>query len=44
MSRQNPLAKERRHSVDYRDEFEHQDVVDILSDLPDDHIALYEWT
>lgn len=43
MARLKPLAKERRHPVDYRDELEHEAVVAILSDLPDDHIATYAY-
>ena len=38
-----PLALERRHRADYRDEIEHAEVVKILSELPDDHIAVYAY-
>lgn len=38
-----PLAPERRHPADYRDEVEHAEVVRILSELPEDHIALYAY-
>lgn len=38
-----PLAPERRHAADYRDEIEHAEVADILSDLPDDHVAIYAY-
>lgn len=38
-----PLAPERRHPADYRDEIEHAEVVKILSELPGDHIALYAY-
>src|SRR5689334_18361328 len=34
-----PLAKEKRHPADYRDELEHADVAAALSELPDDHPA-----
>ncbi len=43
MARLKPLAKERRHPADYRDEIEHEAVAEILSDLPDDHIAIYAY-
>ena len=38
-----PLAPERRHPADYRDEIEHAEVVKILSELPADHFALYAY-
>lgn len=38
-----PLAPERRHPADYRDEIERAEVAKILSELPDDHIALYAY-
>ena len=43
MARLKPLAKERRHPADYRDEMEHEEVAAILSELPDDHIAIYAY-
>ena len=43
MARLKPIAKERRHPVDYRDELEHEAIVEILSDLPDDHILIYAY-
>jgi hypothetical protein len=43
MLRLRPLAKERRHPADYRDELEHAEVAKILSELPDDHIAIYAY-
>jgi hypothetical protein len=38
-----PLAPDRRHPADYRDEIEHDAVAEILSDLPEDHIAIYAY-
>jgi hypothetical protein len=38
-----PIAKERRHRADYRDEIEHAEVAKILSELPPDHIAIYAY-
>lgn len=43
MTKLKPLAPERRHPADYRDEIEHAEVAQILSELPDDHIALYAY-
>jgi hypothetical protein len=43
MARLKPLAPERRHPADYRDEIEHADVARILSGLPDEHIAIYAY-
>jgi hypothetical protein len=34
-----PLARDRRHPADYRDELEHADVAAALSELPEDHPA-----
>jgi len=36
---QQPLAPERRHRADYRDEIEHAEVARILSELPAEHPA-----
>ena len=35
-----PIAKEKRHLADYRDEIEHAEVAAALSDLPEDHPAV----
>ena len=43
MTKLKPLAPERRHPADYRDEIAHVEVVNILSELPADHIALYAY-
>jgi len=34
-----PLAKDKRHPADYRDEMEHAEVAAALSELPGDHPA-----
>ena len=34
-----PLAPERRHRADYRDEIEHAEIARILSELPAEHPA-----
>src|SRR5687767_9367246 len=39
----NPIAKERRHPTDYRDELEHAEIVAVLAWLPPDHIAVYAY-
>lgn len=41
MGKVKPLPKERRHVADYRDELEHEAVAEILSELPDEHQAIY---
>ena len=38
-----PLARDRRHPADYRDEIEHAAIAQILAELPDDHIAIYAY-
>ncbi|HZO51229.1 MAG TPA: hypothetical protein VFB63_00865 [Bryobacteraceae bacterium] len=40
-----PLAKDKRHPADYRDEIEHAEVAAALSELPGDHpAAVAYWT
>jgi hypothetical protein len=34
-----PLAKDKRHRADYRDDIEHAEVAGALSELPEDHPA-----
>lgn len=39
MPKLEPLAPERRHPADYRDEIEHAEVTQVLTELPEDHPA-----